>query len=464
MVSVYDSLLMGATALDVLAVNQATPRAIARRQAQRLQRLLRTLAGGNGLYAPYLRASRRSGNGAAYSLQDLPVFGKRELMQRFAQWVADPRLTLAALQAFTADPGRIAEPYLGEYMVWESSGSSGQAGVFVQDRQCMAIYDALEAIRRSPPPNPLRWLDPLYLGERTAFVGAISGHFASIVSLRRLQRNYPWSAPATHCLSVLKPLAALVQDLNALQPGILISYPSVVTALAEQQAQGALHIRLREIWTGGETLGCSERQHIRSTFGCAVRNHYGASEFFSLGFECGSGQLHANTDWLILEPVDERLRAVPAGQPSATTLLTHLGNRVQPIIRYDLGDQITLLEQPCACGLALPVLRVSGRRDAPLRMPGTDGQPVVLLPLALTTVLEDQAGLFGFQLRQCDALTLELRVPQHGAQVDSGLLRARTVLQRFLASHGVRPVHIVLSSGVELQRGASGKCARVVGV
>jgi phenylacetate-coenzyme A ligase PaaK-like adenylate-forming protein len=383
-------------------------------------------------------------------------------MQRFGEWVSDPRLTLAALQAFTADPSRIAEPYLGDYLVWQSSGSSGQPGMFVQDGQSMAIYDALESIRRCPPPNPSRWLDPLGLGQRTAFVGAISGHFASIVSLRRLQRLYPWSAHATHCLSVLKPLATLVQELNALQPGILISYPSVVTALAEQQAQGRRRLRLREIWTGGEGLRASERQHISASFGCGLRNHYGASEFFSLAFECACGQLHANTDWLILEPVDEQGRPVPAGQPSATTLLTHLGNRVQPIVRYDLGDHITVLPGPCACGSPLPVLQVSGRKDAPLRMPGLDGQPVLLLPLALTTLLEDQAGLFAFQLCQREALTLELRVPQQGAQVQCDLQRAGTVLQRFLAEHGVQPVQLVLLCGVEPRRGASGKSARIV--
>lgn len=56
-----------------------------------------------------------------------------------------------------------------------------------------------------------------------------------------------------------------------------------------------------------------------------------------------------NADWVLLEPVDERHRPTPPGVPSHTVLLTNLANRVQPLIRYDLGDSVTLLDRPCQC-------------------------------------------------------------------------------------------------------------------
>lgn len=59
--------------------------------------------------------------------------------------------------------------------------------------------------------------------------------------------------------------------------------------------------------------------------------------------------LHLNADWVILEPVDAALRPVPPGNPSHSTLLTNLANRVQPIIRYDLGDSVTMLPAPPSC-------------------------------------------------------------------------------------------------------------------
>ncbi|WP_233505944.1 phenylacetate--CoA ligase family protein [Rhodoferax lacus] len=455
-----DCFLLGAAALDVLAANRCSRRELALRQAQRLDRLLRELALGNTLYAAHLRGR---GHGIT-SLQQLPVVTKAELMQRFDEWVTDPQLRLPDLQAFTADPTRIAEPFLGQYTVWESSGSSGTPGIFVQDRCAMAIYDALESIRRSPPCVSRRWLDPLYCSERMALVAATEGHFASIVSVRRLKHINPWAAQATHCLSILQPLNSLVQQLNAFAPTILSTYPTVATLLAEQQALGKLKLKLSEVWTGGETLSGAARERIAEVFQCAVRNHYGASEFFSIASECARGQMHANTDWLILEPVDENHQPVPPGHASATTLLTHLGNRVQPLVRYDLGDQITLVHSPCACGSPFPVIQVSGRNDPPLRLRGRQGVPVVIVPLALTTVLEEQAGLFAFQLRQQDDATLELAVPQKDAHAQASLRKACRALQRFFDMQGAARIRIHTRSGVELPRGTSGKAARVLSI
>jgi hypothetical protein len=44
-----------------------------------------------------------------------------------------------------------------------------------------------------------------------------------------------------------------------------------------------------------------------------VHNAYGASEFPFIAFSCAHGWLHLNSDWAILEPVDEHLHATPPG-------------------------------------------------------------------------------------------------------------------------------------------------------
>jgi phenylacetate-CoA ligase len=49
------------------------------------------------------------------------------------------------------------------------------------------------------------------------------------------------------------------------------------------------------------------------------------------------------------------------------------------------------------------VIEVQGRRDDTCMLRGRHGHPVALLPLALSTVLEEQAGLFDFQVCQKDA-------------------------------------------------------------
>src|SRR5262245_65370650 len=59
----------------------------------------------------------------------LPPTEKSMLMERFDEWVTDPRLTLAAAREFMEDPSRIGERYLGAYTITRSTGTSGELGV-----------------------------------------------------------------------------------------------------------------------------------------------------------------------------------------------------------------------------------------------------------------------------------------------------------------------------------------------
>ncbi len=454
---VFDPLQLSAVSLDVLAAARGDADALARRQQARLQRLVQAARRDSVFYARHLQ-----GQAAGAPLAQLPVVTRAQLMACFDDWVTDPRLKLDALRAFTADPARLAEPYLGRYTVWESSGTSGQPGVFVQDAQSMAVYDALEALRRDAPRPQLRWLDPLFLGERIAFVGAIGGHFASVVSIERLRQINPLMARAMRCFSILQPTAQLVAALNAYAPTVLTTYPSAAALLAEETAAGRLAAPLREVWTGGELLSPAVRQHITRALGCALRNSYGASEFLTLGWECGHGNLHLNADWAVLEAVDAQHRPVPPGEWSSSCLLTNLANTVQPLIRYELGDPIRYEPEPCACGSPLPVIEVQGRHDEPLRMRSVAGRVVTLLPMALTTVLEDGAGVFDFHLRQIDGRRLLLQLHQGGAAADAEAVRAVAALRAYVRSQGLDRLRIDTQTGQPAPLGRSGKVCRVV--
>ena len=459
MMSIFDPLRLGTVALDLLSSDRTSANALAARQRTRLTQLLEAAERGSPLYRERLQGLPL----ATTPLSALPVVCKHELMARFDDWVTDPQLKLAELRAFTANPHCIGEPYLGKYLVWESSGTSHEPGIYVQDAQALAVYDALETVRRSAPRPLQRLFDPLSLGERIAFVGATNGHFASMVTMQRLRQINPFMAQRLRCFSIAQPIQALLAELNAFAPTVIATYPTVAALLADEFCRGALRFAPMEMWTGGETLTPAVRQRVEQTLGCAVRNSYGASEFMSIGWECSHRQMHANSDWVILEPVDEQGQAVPAGQSSYTTLLTNLANHVQPLIRYDLGDQISISPDRCPCGSPLPVIEVQGRRDDALVMQGCDGQPVTLLPLALTTVLEDEAGAFDFQICQRDGRTLVLRLALNEAQgAASMMLRCRAALQRLAALHGLAPLELIEELGQPIPRGRSGKAQRIV--
>jgi len=151
-----------------------------------------------------------------------------------------------------------------------------------------------------------------------------------------------------------------VRALNEYQPAVIGSYPTALAVLAGEQAAGRLRIRPALALSGAERLSPAAAERIKTSFHCPLHDTYAASEFMGIAFDCRYGRLHLNTDWVILEPVDAALRPVPPGTPSHSTLLTNLANRVQPIIRYDLGDSITMLPSRCPCGSPLPLVRPEG--------------------------------------------------------------------------------------------------------
>ena len=456
--STLDPWLSGAMAADVALVSHASSDALADRQTRRLGELLASARKNSPLY-------RRLFEGLDLErlhLEDLPVTRKAGLMRSFEEWVTDPRLRLDELRFFLGDARRIAQPFLGRYVVWESSGSTGEPGVFVQDLRAMAVYDALEALRR-PVLRPMRkLLDPWGLADRIAFVGATGGHFASTVSIERLRQINPAWSGRLRGISFLQPVSDIVAALNDYAPTVIATYPSAAVVLAEERMSGRLRESPGEIWTGGEDLSPAKREYVQRAFGCPLANSYGASEFLSLASECTQGRLHLNTDWVILEPLDGAGCPVAPGEAGVTTLLTNLANHVQPLIRYDLGDRVRMRPGPCGCGSCLPVIEVQGRSEETLRLGQAGSGAVSVLPLALTTILEDGAGLFDFQLVQQGPCELLLRTGLQGTQADLALQRAHRALDEFLESQGAVGVHVHCRSGEPGRAGRSGKVLRVV--
>jgi phenylacetate-coenzyme A ligase PaaK-like adenylate-forming protein len=174
-----------------------------------------------------------------------------------------------------------------------------------------------------------------------------------------------------------------------------------------------------------------------------VGNHYGTSEAVGLTFECAAQQLHVNSDWYVLEPVDEHDRPVPPGRLSHGALVTNLANRIQPIIRYQLGDQISVRPETCSCASPFPVIDVIGRTDDVLVFAKPGGGSVRILPLAIATVAEETPGVAACQLVQRGPSRLVVRFravdPDENAEV-WGRLRMR--LDNFLTNQGAIGVSI----------------------
>ena len=413
-------------------------------------------------HSPFYRDAWRSLASPTPALTSLPPVTKRELMGRFDDWVTDRRLHRRGVEAFLTDRSHIGERYLDRYVIWKSSGSTGEPGIFVQDAEALAVYDALIGVQLQTPALAGRYaLGFVTHGGRAALVAATGDHFASIASWQRMCRGSPW--PTARAFSVMDPLPALVDALNDYQPAFLASYPTTLVMLANEQRAGRLRIAPACIWSGGECLAPSAASTIEQAFASVLINEYGASECMSIAYSCPAGWLHVNADWVVLEPVDRHYQATRAGESSHSVLVTNLANRVQPIIRYDLGDSILVKPDPCGCGRPLPALRAEGRRDDVLMLRAHDGAIVPLSPLALTTVIEDAIAGQRFQLVQTapDRIAVRLgnadpdeRVAEFGA--------TKRALDAYLSHQALDNVQLALDAGPPVPDPRSGKLREVI--
>ncbi len=390
-------------------------------------------------------------------LADLPPVSRGDLMARFDDWVTDRDVTLGRVQRFVADPRNVGHPFRDRYAVFSSSGTTGVPGLFVQDLDALAVYDALGTARMGALAPLWDWRNSVG-GHRFALVAATGGHFAGVVMWERLRSLHPWFAKNGIVIPVTDSLDDIARALEAFRPTVLASYSTVLRALAERKEAGELLCSPRTLWYGGEWMGPDCRRHVERAFGGRVAGDYGASEFLNIAFECEKGELHVNSDWVILEPVDEHGRHVPPGHPSATVLLTNLANRVQPFIRYELGDSVTLVAGHCGCGRPFPRIRVDGRRDEILRLVNGQGQRVAVMPLALSTAIEEGAGVHRFQVEQTGLRKLHVKVEGGGTPV---LARVRKALGEWLAGQGLPGIAITVQAGRLAAHPVSGKFRQV---
>jgi phenylacetate-CoA ligase len=435
------------------------PAAVAARQQTRLAELVafaRTCS-------PYYRRFYKGLSAYVSDPHLLPPVTKPELMANFDEWVTDPELTRAGLEAFVSDLSLVGSPYLGRHLVATTSGTTGDPAVFLHDEGALTVYNAIGYVRVMPA--VLSWHELRSLmrgGASSAAIYATGGHFFAVAVLERRLRARPWRARMQRVFSVLAPLDELVGDLNTFRPALLASYPSMLDVLAREQEAERLRIRPVLASAGGETLTPEVRGRIEAAFSCPVRDVYGSTEAVGITYECEHRWLHVSTDWYVLEPVDEDYRPTPPGEPSHTVLVTNLANRVQPIIRYDQGDSVTLRPDACPCGSPLPAIRVVGRTNDTLTFRTDKGGEVRLLPLALGTVIEETPGIRRFQAIKTAPKVLSIRLEgEPGADPQRVWEAVTSRLKEYLSAQDLSGVNVERSREPPQPSPVSGKFRQV---
>jgi phenylacetate-CoA ligase len=307
-------------------------------------------------------------------LNELPTIDKATMMENFDQLVTNPRLKLKELHAHIRQLTR-DEYYLGEYRVLTTSGSSGMKGVFVFNRKewstilAAAFRCSLTLGISSRFPNRLKmtWIgpdNPIHISNRMT---------VSIdVGYAKLQR-----------LDVTSTMEDLVDALNAFQPEVLATYPSIASLLAIEQIEGRLNIHPKIIETAGEVRTNEMELNIRKAWGIVPFNLYLTTEGGVINFDCPFHfGIHIFEDLSIVEVVNEQYQPVRDGSPGYKVLLTNLFNFTQPLIRYEISDIVTMSTESCPCGRPYRLITmIEGRSDDIIYLQNFQGKDIPIHPI-----------------------------------------------------------------------------------
>src|SRR5437660_2638965 len=181
-------------------------------------------------HSPYYQRLYSQLPDGVQDLSRLPIVTKPALMEHFDNWVTDRAVTRAGVERFLEDKTRIGHHFLNQYLLYTSSGSTGEQAIFVQDKNALIRYRTLNIL--SMGWDTLRQV--MRAGGRWVMIAATTQEHLGSTSAFKLLERIPVLKllfKQVRILSMTVPLAELVRELNEYQPHALIGYSALVANL-----------------------------------------------------------------------------------------------------------------------------------------------------------------------------------------------------------------------------------------
>ncbi|MBO5070184.1 MAG: phenylacetate--CoA ligase family protein [Roseburia sp.] len=326
-------------------------------------------------------------------LSDFPTIDKGQLLQNFDELITVSDVTQEEIRRFDAEEETSREPFKGKYHVVHSSGSTGKPGYFLYDEKAwntMLLGIIRGALWDMSMPEILKLLAH---GPRIVYIAATDGRYGGAMTVGD---GIDGVGGKQLYLDINLPLTEWIRQLREFQPNIVIGYPSAMKIMAELLEQGQVEATLVRAVSCGEPLGRSLRHYLEEQFHTPIINIYGASESLALGVEVDTKEGMILFDDLNVVEVE-----------NGKMYLTCLYNFAQPLIRYQITDDLTL-KQPEE-NSRFPFTKavgLLGRQEDLLWFEDGDGNREFLHPLAIEGFCIE--GLMDYQFRQVEKDTFEM--------------------------------------------------------
>jgi len=372
--------------------------------------------------------------------RSLPTIDKRAMMENFGEInTRGVALDEAMHAALTAERTRDFRPTVRGLTVGLSSGTSGHRSLFLADRTEQARWVGVVLARVLPPFRLRGYAITLFSMSGSNLYDDLRGRWLRF-----------------HHHDLATPLDEAVRRLNAEQPDLLCGPPSYLEALSARRIEGSLRIAPRKVISVAEVLEPHIAASLEERFGCPVHQVYQCTEGL-VGISCRLGRLHAQEDL-----VATQFERVSPDDMVTTPIITDLWHRTLPILRYRLGDAVTLAADACACGSAFQVIeRVEGRCDDVCEFERRDGSLRPVFPATVRRmVLLASEGIADYDAVQERPSHLRVRIAiRRGADPAHVSRDVRAAVMAGLEEQGVvaSDVHIEIGD----REPATGKRRRV---
>jgi phenylacetate-CoA ligase len=319
-------------------------------------------------------------------LAELPAVGKRELRKGFPKSLLredqdlhtamqDEQVTLLATSGTTADRLQV---------IWEWSWWDPQEREAMRLNRRIASAMARAEFREAVLTTPACGAGTCHFGSQTMAERSIDG----MLFLNESEDPTHWSE---------QDLERMLREWREFAPRGVEADPAYLALIARAALKRGVRLPPPEFVTlTYETTTRAMLRDIARALDAPLYQLYGATEAGVLFMECEHGRLHPNErhSHIDLEPVPGRARL-------ARVLVTTLGRRWMPLLRYDIGDVVRVAEsRDCACGLHSdgPLLeRVEGRLSDCAEVNGETITPL-MLDDAIHAALGPSATLEQWQL------------------------------------------------------------------
>lgn len=259
------------------------------------------------------------------------------------------------------------------------------------------------------------------LGKKTAW---FSGK--SLLTQRDIKKNRFWKTDFIHNVRYYSTfhikedyLKYYVEDMIKFQPEYLVGFPSTMFEIAKYGLRNNFDFpsnTIKAIFPTAETITEESRKTIETFFKTKLYNQYASSEGAPFIFECINGKLHLELQSGVFEVLDENDQPTNSGR----LVVTSFTNEGTPLIRYDIGDSITLEDETktCTCGNNNPLVKeILGRIDDYIYSP-----EIGKINLGnVSNTLKDTIGIIQFQAIQDELHKIKLKLIIDDAQYTSSI-------------------------------------------